>query len=85
MAEQLGTWMGIEDGKGIERRRDTRPHGNMNKEHRVQTMMDDGNKETSTIRGGVHRHEELEGSWKKGRREKEQLLCPDHTSVNTQN
>lgn len=38
------TWNGKRDdnGKGI--------HGNMNKEHRVQTMMDDGHKETSAIR-----------------------------------
>jgi hypothetical protein len=30
-------------------------------------------------------HGELEGSWMKGRWKKEQLLCPDHTSINTQN
>jgi hypothetical protein len=74
--------MGIWDGKGIERRRDTREHGNMNKEHHEQTMMD-GTRITSldTMRST----QIMESLRDKGRWKKEQLLCPDHTSINTQN
>jgi hypothetical protein len=47
-----GRAAGYLDGHGMGKRDDNGKgiHGNMNKEHREQTMMDDGHKETSAIR-----------------------------------